>query len=282
MFAIVAGVNVSFGQVFIDDSLKNGSKSQNVKTVTFFYGPKSRQKDTIDTDTLPRRELINIKTNILYDFAYMPGYDKFCSIPNVAIEIYPLKGHFTFGASFDCPWWKNYRQHKYFQVRNYQLFTRYYTRSGNILRREPGKGAAFKGFYISAYAQAALYNICFDANRGWEGEGWGGGLGFGYVVGLGKKKQHWRLEFGVQLGYFRTLYDPYQWLCPIDPENDQEAYFYKWYGEADDFQERKHAKSWIGPTRAEITLSYDLIYHKRSKTQKYRERKRMLTEGNRK
>ena len=32
-----------------------------------------------------RRELLSIKTNLLYDFAYMPGYDRFCPIPNVAI-----------------------------------------------------------------------------------------------------------------------------------------------------------------------------------------------------
>lgn len=102
-----------------------------------------------------RRELLSIKTNLLYDFAYMPGYDRFCPIPNVALEYYPLSGHFTYGASFEGPWWRNYKEHKYFQLRNYQLHTRYYLQSGET---------GFRGFFVSAYAHAFLYNICFDEN----------------------------------------------------------------------------------------------------------------------
>lgn len=98
---------------------------------------------TTPASTLPRREVLSVKTNVLFDFAYMPGYDRFCPIPNVALEYYPLHGHFTYGASFDCPWWQHYDEHKYFQVRNYQLHTRYYLRSGyqNVLPSE-GKASA--------------------------------------------------------------------------------------------------------------------------------------------
>jgi len=210
----------------------------------------------------PRRELLSVKTNVLFDFAYMPGYDRFCPIPNVAVEYYPLHGHFTYGASFDGPWWQNYDDHKYFQLRNYQLHTRYYLRSGDIALRRPDEGAAFKGLYFSAYAHAFIYNICFDANRGWEGEGVGAGLGIGYVLPI-SKKEHWRLEFGLQAGYFYTPYDPYQWLCPVDPTTDTRQYYYKWYGKAADFKKRQHRYSWFGPTRVEITLSYDLLKRKR-------------------
>lgn len=79
------------------------------------------------------------------------------------------------------------------------------------------------------------------------------------MVPLGRR-EHWRLEFGLQAGYFRTLYDPYQWLCPVSPETDPELYYYKWYGEAKDFRKRQHRYSWMGPTRLEVTLSYDLLY----------------------
>ena len=109
--------------------------------------------------TLPRRELLSVKTNLLLDLAYMPGYDRFCPIPNVAIEYYPLHGHLTYGASFDGPWWQHYDEHKYFQLRNYQIHTRYYLRSGDIRERPLGQGAAFKGLYFSLYAHAYLYNI---------------------------------------------------------------------------------------------------------------------------
>jgi len=215
-------------------------------------------------DTTYRREFMSIKTNLLFDFAYVPGYDRFCPIPNVALEFYPKRGHFTYGLSFDCPWWQHYDDHKYFQIRNYQIHTRYYLRSGSIKRRQPGQGAAFKGLYLSAYLHAGIYSICFDANRGWEGEGYGGGLGLGYVIGLGKR-QHWRLEIGIQGGIFRTQYDPYQWLCPIMPETDPERYYYKWYGKAEDFKRRQYRYTWLGPTRAEITISYDLLYRRSPK-----------------
>lgn len=218
-----------------------------------------------ETEGDDRRELMSVKTNLLFDLAYMPGYNRFCPIPNVAIEFYPLHGHFTYGASFDGPWWKHYSKHKYFQLRNYQVHTRYYLRRGDIEERKPGKGAAFKGFFFSAYAHAYLYNICFSEKRGWEGEGWGAGMGVGYVMPI-DRKEHWRLEFGLQLGYLHTLYDPYQWRCPVDPDTDANRYYYKWYGNAKDFKKRQHSYSWIGPTRVEITLSYDLIYrHKERK-----------------
>lgn len=218
-----------------------------------------------ETEGDERRELMSVKTNLLFDLAYMPGYNRFCPIPNVAIEYYPLHGHFTYGASFDTPWWKHYSKHKYFQLRNYQVHTRYYLHRGDIEERKPGKGAAFKGFFFSAYAHAYLYNICFSEKRGWEGEGWGAGIGAGYVMPI-DRKERWRLEFGLQLGYLNTLYDPYQWRCPVDPGTDIDRYYYKWYGNAKDFKKRQHSYSWIGPTRVEITLSYDLIYrHKERK-----------------
>ena len=185
----------------------------------------------------------------------MPGYNRFCPIPNVGIEYYPLHGHFTYGASFEGPWWQNYSKHKYFQLRNYQLHTRYYLRSGET---------GFRGFFVSAYAHAYLYNICFGEKRGWEGEGWGAGVGLGWAIPLGRSK-HWRLDIGLQAGFLNTRYDPYQWLCPIDPDYDKEQYYYKWYGDAKDFRKRKHIYNWMGPTRLEITLSYDLLYRRNHK-----------------
>lgn len=199
-----------------------------------------------------RRELLSIKTNLLYDFAYMPGYDRFCPIPNVALEYYPLSGHFTYGASFEGPWWRNYKEHKYFQLRNYQLHTRYYLKSGET---------GFRGFFVSAYAHAFLYNICFNEKRGWEGEGWGAGLGLGWAIPLDRSK-HWRLDIGLQAGFLNTRYDPYQWLCPVDGDKDKQVYYYKWYGDAKDFKKRQYRYNWLGPTRLEVSLSYDILYRK--------------------
>lgn len=223
-----------------------------------------------------RRELLSVKTNLLFDVAYMPfGYNDFCPIPNVAIEYYPLHGHFTYGAMFDCPWWKgNITNHKYFQVRNYTVETRYYFRSGDVDKRGVGNGAAFKGIYLSAYANAALYAIGWsdkkDANvtgildgHGWMGEGAGAGLGVGYVMPLGKN-EHWRLELSALFGFFWTKYDPYVYGCPVENVKDG-LYYYDFKGDADLFRKREYRLTWVGPTRVGITISYDLLYRHNKK-----------------
>lgn len=211
---------------------------------------------------LHRREMLAVKSNLLFDFAYVPGYDRWCPIPNIAIEYFPLHGHFTYGASLDHPWWQHYWDHKYFQVRNYQLETRYYFRSGSIERNPEGEGAAFRGWYLQAYAHATRFGICFSANRGWVGEGAGGGLGFGYVMQL-SKRGHWRLELGAQAGFFRCQYDPYVFENLVNPAYQDHLYYYKWTGKPADFHKRQYRWNWLGPTRVGITLSYDLLYRPR-------------------
>lgn len=230
---------------------------------------KVEQPGTKKVDTFewiePRREMLSVKTNLLLDGMYMPsGYDRWCPIPNVAVEYYPRHGHFTYGASFDCPWWQDYDAHKYFQVRNYQLETRYYLRSGDIKKNPPGEGAAFRGWYAQAYANMALYAIMFTEHRGWYGEGVGGGVGLGYVMPI-SKDGHWRLEFGAQFGLFYTQYDPFQYECPVDPTEHDNLYYYKWKLDASLFKERQYRFSWLGPTRIGITVSYDLLYWKNKK-----------------
>jgi hypothetical protein len=210
---------------------------------------------------LPRREFLSMKTNLLFDMAYMPGYNRWCPIPNVTIEYYPKKGHFTFGASLDFPWWQDYDAHKYFQIRNYQLEARYYLRRGDLESNPPGEGAAFRGLYFQGYGNIGLFGICFDADRGWEGEGFGAGLGVGYVMPL-SKKGHWRLEFGLQVGYFRCKYDPYQYENPVDPSYHDNLYYYKWTLAPDLFKRRQYRYNWIGPTRVGVTLTYDLLYRR--------------------
>ena len=160
------------------------------------------------TEREPRREVLSVKTNLLFDFAYVPGYDRWCPIPNIAVEYYPRNGHFTYGASIDFPWWQHYNKYKYFQIRNYQLEARYYFRNGGIKYRPMGEGAAFRGLYLQAYAHAAVYSLCFGRDRGWFGEGLGGGLGVGYVLPISKKgKRQYRYNWfgptrvGVTLVY---------------------------------------------------------------------------------
>ena len=219
---------------------------------------------------LPRREFLSVKSNLLFDLAYMPGYNRWCPIPNVAVEYYPLSGHFTYGASFDCPWWQHYWKHKYFQIRNYQLETRYYLKpngpykadkTGKPSRPYDPKKPAFAGFFLMAYAHAVLYGIAFSADRGWMGEGAGAGIGAGYVMPL-SRNGHWRLELAAQAGFFTTKYDPFQYENPVNPLYRDHLYYYKWTLKSNLFKKRQYRFNWIGPTRVAVTLSYDLLYRR--------------------
>ena len=205
---------------------------------------------------IPRRELLSIKTNLLFYGAYIPGYNRWAPIPNIALEYYPKKGHFTVGASFDMPWYQDYDAHKYFQFRNYQLEGRYY-----LKKSRPDSKPAFSGLYFSAYGHAAIFGICFDEDRGWVGEGGGGGVGVGYVLPI-SRSGHWRMEFAVQAGVFICKYDPYQYENPINPNYHDNRYYYKWTQKPEFFKSRQYRMTWFGPTRVGITLSYDLLYRR--------------------
>ena len=227
--------------------------------------------------SLPRQEFLSVKTNLLFYGVYMPGYGRWCPIPNVAIEYYPKKGHFTYGASFDMPWWQDYDAHKYFQVRNYQVEGRYYLRGNRANKAHESHGAygayeayetngasgepAFSGFYLQGYVNGGVFGICFDADRGWVGEGIGGGIGAGYVLPI-SRNGHWRLEFALQAGFFHCKYDPYQYENPVDPTYNDNLYYYKWTLDPSLFKKRQYRWNWFGPTRIGITLSYDLLYRR--------------------
>lgn len=220
----------------------------------------------VDYESIPRREIFSIKTNLAMYGAYVPKYG-YCPMPNVSVEYYPRHGHFAWQGDFDCPWWiGNTTNHKYFELRNYTLESRFYTRSSNksYTNGLPNGKAAFKGFYLSAYTHAFLYQIGCNKDDGWIGEGIGAGIGLGYVFPLSKRNQHWRLEIGAQAGYFITKYDPFVYGCPVENIEDG-LYYYDYTGDADLFKKRQYRFNWFGPTRVGITLTYDLFYRRIAK-----------------
>lgn len=198
-----------------------------------------------------RQPLLAIKSNLLFDFAYMPKYG-FCPLPNAALEYYPRKGYWTLGASLDSPWWNKKGTHKFFQARNWQAEVRRYMRCRN---------ASFEHLFIQAYAHVATYSVSLNGKSGWRGEGCGAGLGLGYVYSLSER---WRIEAGVQFGGFFTQYDPYVFGDPID-RIDNGYFYYDWEGRTEDFQLRQYRYTWVGPTRVGLTISYNLLLRHRQK-----------------
>lgn len=170
------------------------------------------------------------------------------------------------------PWWQSSAydshterstgaDHKFFQMRNYQLLARWYSHDG-------GGVNGFHGFFVQPYLGLTVYGIGFSAHKGWMGEAYGGGAAAGWKLPLGRlaangqprsKASHWYLELSLQLGGFYTRYDPYQYGCPTDGIVDG-RYYYKYVGEPSLFRKRQHHRFYVGPTRAAVTIGYDLIY----------------------
>ena len=185
------------------------------------------------------KPIIGLSTNLLYDVTYMPGYG-LTSIPSFSLEYYPAEGHYTFGADVEWPHWLHPAQHRYNQIHNITLWGRRYFKSG-----EDG----FRGCYVLANINAAQYGIGWD-QKGWEGEGAGISAGIGYKWTFGR----FYLDLGAAAGFFYSKYDPYVW------GNDSTGwYYYDYYGPTDSFTPRRMVLTWFGPTRAYISIGYNLF-----------------------
>ena len=197
-----------------------------------------------------RRHLIAARTNLVHDLLYVPQFG-WAYGANIQLEYYPLRGHYTMNAGFTFTNHRHWQDYKFFQLRDLQLEVRRYFRGGG----------EFIGPYLGLYAQGTKYGIGFSKTKGWEGEGGGGGLSVGYTCRLNRKGSL-RLELSASFGLFITRYDPYVYGNPFNREEDG-LYYYEYYGNADNFQERNHRWTWFGPTNAGIHITYDIIYRKK-------------------
>lgn len=220
--------------VYVNTPAAPKAKKEKVKKVA----PVATDKDGV-------HPVIGLSTNIPYDITYIPNYGV-TSIPSVSLEFYPRRGHFTLGADVEWPMWQHPKTHRYMQINNITLWTRYYFRP---------KENRFRGVYLLLNANVARYGIGWDA-KGWEGEGVGASLGVGYKFKLGKRMF---LDMGLAAGAFYSGYDPYVW------GNDANHwYYYDYYGSAADFTKRNHRFFWAGPTRVYINIGVDLFNRKRA------------------
>ena len=187
-----------------------------------------------------REPLLNVHTNLLFDLG---------TAVNVGVEYYPHNSRWTVAANYTFPWWGGEKKHRYLQLLDGEL----------EVRRYFDKTAGHAGHYLMVYGHANLYDFSFDAERAWQGEGWGAGLGYGYVWQPWKDKR-WKIEAFLRVGYFHSIYDPYH---ASEPYNGK--YYYDWNGAIEDFERRNHRLRWIGPTGVGVTLSYDLLQRKLKK-----------------
>ena len=189
-----------------------------------------------------KKPVLAISTNIPYDITFVPGYG-FTSIPSMSLEYYPSAyGHWTFGADVEFPMWRDWDAHRFLQIQNLTMNTRYYFKRGD-----------YHGLYLLANVNAARYGIGWNA-KGWEGEGLGVSAGIGYKLTLYKRLF---LDAGFAVGYFHSRYDPYEYGFDAT-----RRYYYDYVGVPDDFVRRNHSLDWFGPTRAWISIGVELFGRK--------------------
>ncbi|MBO4675579.1 MAG: DUF3575 domain-containing protein [Elusimicrobiaceae bacterium] len=193
-------------------------------------------------EPVKKKPVLAISTNIPYDIIYIPKYG-LTSAPSLSLEYYPANyGHWTFGADVDFPMWQHWKTHRFFQIQNLTLNTRYYLKTGN-----------YHGLYLLANINAAKYGIGWDA-KGWEGEGFGASVGAGFKLTLYKRLF---LDAGIALGYFNSRYDPYEYGF-----DSTKRYYYNYVGVPQDFVRRNHTLNWFGPTRVRISIGFELFGRK--------------------
>lgn len=206
-----------------------------------------------EVEEIKREPMLSVKTNLLYDFFYMPNYG-FAPAPNIKVEYYPRNSRWTFAGEYDFPWWKKDSKHKYFQILNWQLEARRYFKHDGTHTKH----------YLYGYLMTNLYDIGFDKEKGWQGEGYGLGAGYGYALPIGNNGK-WKLDFNVQIGYLLSNYDPYHAGQPYYGK-----YYYDWYGPIDSFKRRNHRLHYLGITGIGVSLSYDLLWRNKKNKNKIR------------
>ena len=189
-----------------------------------------------------KKPVLAISTNIPYDITYFPKYG-FTSIPSFSLEYYPSNyGHWTFGADLEIPMWQHWKEHRFLQIQNLTLNTRYYFKRGN-----------YHGLYVLGNINGARYGLGWDG-KGWVGEGLGISVGVGYKLTIYKRLF---LDAGIAVGYFYSRYDPYEYGFDAT-----QRYYYDYVGVPEEFVRRNHALNWFGPTRVWISIGIDLFSRK--------------------
>ena len=193
----------------------------------------------------PLIPVVAVSTNLLYDLTYIPGYG-LTSIPSFSLEYYPAAGHWTVGADVEWPMWQHFDTHRFMQINNITLWGRRYFQP---------KDESFKGLYLLGSLGANRYGVGWN-ERGRIGEGIHGSIGLGWKKYLGRSR--FFFDTGLALGVFWSRYDPYVYSGEATG-----WYYYDYTGKPADFTERSKRLLWFGPTKAYVSIGYDLFTRRR-------------------
>ncbi len=174
----------------------------------------------------PEKKLLPfaIKTNLLFDAA---------TALNAEVEI-PIGECWSVAGEYTFPWWLNEDKQNAFQFIMGIVEPRYWLGNRDSRRQ-------LTGWFVGIHGGGGYYDL-ERKDKGWQGEFFVAGLSGGYAHTLGKSGR-WRMEYSLGLGYMGSKYREYEPRIGVDGE---------WH-----LIRRHNAKiSWIGPTRAKVSLVF--------------------------
>lgn len=170
------------------------------------------------SQTVVRRPLFAVKTNLLFDAALMP---------NIEVEV-PIGNRFSVNGELMFPWWL-FEDDKYcLQILSGGLEGRYWL--GNRAKRR-----LLTGHFAGLYVGAGKYDLQWNRD-GYQGEFFvAAGISYGYATRIARNLN---LEFNIGLGLLRTSYEHYHTLDNYQTLLWQDSGKY----------------TWLGPTKVKISL----------------------------
>ncbi|WP_291528900.1 DUF3575 domain-containing protein [Bacteroides sp. UBA939] len=159
--------------------------------------------------------------------------------PNIGFE-YTLTRQITVNAEAIWMPYMFKKSEEVFRALQSTVELRYYINPHNFYTND-----SWDGFYVGPYAMYGNFNIGFLTNndplQSYRRMGWGvsGGVSGGYKYAFNSR---WGLDFNLGLGYAHLQYDKY----------------YLGGDYANFPLERKKTKTWIGPTKVGISVTYNI------------------------
>lgn len=175
-------------------------------------------------DTLARRTLFAVKTNLLYDLL---------TAVNIELEV-PIGDRYSVAGEWIFPWWLSDSRQRCFELLSGTIEGRYWF-------GDRAEMAQLTGWAAGLYIGAGYYDLEWDGD-GYQGEHLlSGGISASYAHSLCGDL---RLEYSLGIGFLSTKYRKYSaqrcgdnWLL---------------------LRTRSGTKQWFGPTRCRVALSWML------------------------
>ncbi len=212
---------LSGSMLTITASMQNTKKTHLSESATPVTPPTQATYEPADIWLFPRRGVVALRTNGLYDIA---------AVPNAGIDAY-VTDNISIGLNGMFAWWNNDKANKCWRIYGGDIHADYWFDSTTL----------WKGHHVGAFAEIFSFDMCWnDKGRQSINSIIGGGLSYGYAMPIASQLC---LDFNVGIGYLGGDYYVY-----VPSERHPSVYY---------SIDKKH-RNWFGPAKAEISLIWKI------------------------